>query len=184
MDLWLQNVPQVCVWWCSWIFTYAFLVVNLTNGTAQDSIHCSNIFKKHTTKMHDKVSRPMLTHRRIAQHLIKTTSAFTGVGMTQLVIRLGNFQSTQCSSPQLSAALCSTPLRQLPGDQEGQRGRASSVLGWTLVKSLCLQGMGCTLQGWQSFTVTLCMSGFTSNNAAASSVSFHLHFSKVVTSRG
>lgn len=44
----------------------------------------------------------------------------------------------------------------------GHWGRANAGLGWTPVKSLWLRGMGCTLRGWQSFTVTICMSEFTS----------------------
>lgn len=62
----------------------------------------------------------------------------------------------------------------------GQRGRASSVLGWTPVKSLWLQGMGCAPRGWQSFTVTLCMSEFTSKGDAGPATSFHWHFQRLL----
>ena len=61
-------------------------------------------------------------------------------------------------------------------ETRGHWGRARAVLGWTPVKSLWLQGMGCTLQGWQSFTVTICMSEFTSKADTGPATSFHLDF--------
>lgn len=65
-------------------------------------------------------------------------------------------------------------------ETRGHWGWASAVLGWTPVKSLWLQGMGCTPQGWQSFTVTLCMSEFTSKADAEPATSFHLDFQRLL----